>query len=38
MREKLKETKGIYYMDDFRAFIRKLQGMTDEDFKKPAPE
>ena len=37
MGEKLEEAKKIYLMDNFRAFMRKLQGMTDEDFKKPVP-
>jgi len=37
MREKLEEAKKIYFMDNFRAFMRKLQGVTDEDFKEPVP-
>ena len=37
MREKLEEAKKICFMDNFRSFMRKLQGVTDEDFKKPVP-
>ena len=37
MKEKMKEAKGIYFMDDFRAFMRKMHGLTDEDFKKHVP-
>ena len=37
MKEKMAEAKQIYFMDDFKAFMRKMQGLTDEDFKKPVP-
>lgn len=37
MREKLEEAKKICFMGNFRSFMRKLQGVTDEDFKKPVP-
>jgi len=36
MKEIMEKAKTIYFMDDFRAFMRKnVQGFTDEDFKKP---
>jgi len=34
---KMEEAKQIYFMDEFRAFMRKMQGLTDEDFKEPVP-
>jgi len=37
MKEKLKEAKDIYFMDDFRAYMRKLHSLTDADFKKHVP-
>ena len=37
MKEKLAEAKKIYFMDDFKKFMRKMQGLTDDDFKKPVP-
>ena len=35
MKEKIDEAKKIYYMKDFRSFMRSMQGLTDEDFEKP---
>lgn len=37
MNEKTAEAIQIYYMDNFRSFMRKMQDLTDEDFKKPVP-
>ena len=37
MGEKLEESKKIYLMDNFRAFMRKLQGLIEDDFKEPVP-
>lgn len=34
-KEMIAKTREIYYMDEFRAFMRKMQGATDEDFKQP---
>ena len=34
-KEKMQEAKKIYYMEEFRAFMRKMQGLTDEDFQAP---
>ena len=36
-KEKMQEAKKIYYMEEFRAFMRKMQGLTDEDFQAPVP-
>ncbi|MGB8952759.1 MAG: DUF5714 domain-containing protein [Candidatus Aminicenantales bacterium] len=36
-KEKMQEARKIYYMDEFRAFMRKMQGLTDEDFQAPVP-
>jgi hypothetical protein len=36
-KEKMQEAKKIYFMEDFRAFMRKMQGLTDEDFQAPVP-
>ena len=35
MKEKMEEAKKIYFMKDFRSFMRSIQGLTDEDFEKP---
>jgi len=35
MKEKMEEAKKIYFMKDFRSFMRSMQGLTDEDFEKP---
>jgi len=37
MKEKMDEAKKIYFMKDFRSFMRNMQGLTDEDFEKPVP-
>lgn len=37
MKEKLAEAKKIYLMDDFKKFMRNMQGLTDDDFKKSVP-
>lgn len=37
MKEKIREAKQIYFMDDFKAYMRKLQGLTDEDFMESVP-
>ena len=37
MKEKLAEAKKIYFMDDFKKFMRNMQGLTDDNFKKPVP-
>jgi len=31
----LEKAKKIYYMDDFRSFMREMQNLTDEDFDQP---
>jgi hypothetical protein len=36
-KEKMQEARKIYYMEEFRAFMRKMQGLTDEDFQAPVP-
>lgn len=36
-KEKIQEARKIYYMEGFRAFMRKMQGLTDEDFQAPVP-
>lgn len=36
-KEKMQEAKEIYFMEEFRAFMRKMQGLTDEDFQAPVP-
>ena len=36
-KEKMQEASKIYYMEEFRAFMRKMQGLTDEDFQAPVP-
>jgi len=36
-KEQMEEAGKIYYMDEFRAFMRKMQGLTDEDFQSPVP-
>ncbi len=36
-KEKMQEAKKIYYMEEFRAFMRRMQGLTDEDFQGPVP-
>jgi len=36
-KEKMQEAKKIYFTEDFRAFMRKMQGLTDEDFQAPVP-
>jgi len=36
-KEKMQEARKIYCMEDFRAFMRKTQGLTDEDFQAPVP-
>lgn len=38
MKEKMQEAKKIYFMTEMRSFMRKLQGLTDDDFKKPVPK
>jgi len=35
MKHKMEEAKSIYYMAEFRSFMRNMQGLTDEDFNKP---
>jgi len=35
MKEMLEKAKQIYIMDDFRAFMRQAQGLSDEDFNEP---
>ncbi len=37
MKEKMEEAKKIYFMKDFRQFMRSLQGLTDEDITEPIP-
>ena len=37
MKEKMEEARKIYFMPDFRSFMRKMQGLTDEDFNLPVP-
>ena len=37
MKEKMDEAKKIYYMKEFRSFMRSIQGLTDEDFEEPVP-
>ena len=37
IKDKLEEAKKIYFMDEFRAFMRKMKGLTDDDFNKPVP-
>ncbi|MCM8815631.1 MAG: DUF5714 domain-containing protein [Candidatus Omnitrophica bacterium] len=37
MKEKMAEAKKIYYERDFRSYMRKMQGFTDEDFEKVVP-
>jgi hypothetical protein len=36
-KEKMQEARKIYHMEEFRAFMRKMQGLTDEDFQVPVP-
>jgi len=36
-KEKMQEARKIYYMEEFRAFMRKMQGLTDEDFQASVP-
>ncbi len=37
MKEKMDEAKRIYFMKDFRSFMRNMQGLTDKDFEQPVP-
>ncbi|MGQ9665546.1 MAG: DUF5714 domain-containing protein [bacterium] len=37
MKEKMEEARKIYFMKEFRAVMRNVQGLTDEDFEKPVP-
>jgi hypothetical protein len=37
MKEKMQEAKKIYFVKEFRSFMRNMQGLTDEDFEKPVP-
>lgn len=36
-KEKMQEAKKIYYMEEFRSFMRTMQGLTDDDFQAPVP-
>jgi pyrroline-5-carboxylate reductase len=36
-KEKITEVKQIYFMDDFKAFMRKMQDLTDEDSSNSVP-
>lgn len=36
-KEKMREARKIYYMEEFRAFMRTMQELTDEDFQAPVP-
>lgn len=36
-KESMKEARTLYYMEEFRAVMRKMQGLTDEDFQAPVP-
>jgi hypothetical protein len=36
-KEKMQEARKIYFMEEFRAFMREMQGLTDEDFQAPVP-
>ncbi len=38
MKEKMEQAKSIYFMKEFRSFMRNIQRLTDEDFEKPVPE
>jgi len=38
MKESMETAKQLYHMDEFRGFMRKMQGLTDDDFNKPIPE
>ncbi len=37
MKEKVEEAKKIYFMKEFKVFMRSMQGLTDDDFEKPVP-
>lgn len=36
-KEKIREQKQIYFMYEFKAYMRKLQGLSDEDFMEAVP-
>jgi len=36
-KEVIERAKQIHFLDDFRAFMRGSQGLSDEDFNKPVP-
>ena len=38
MKEKMDEAKKIYYMKEFRSFMRSIQGLTDDDFNRQVPK
>ena len=38
MKESIETAKQLYCMDEFRGFMRKMQGLSDDDFNKPIPE
>lgn len=38
MKEKLEEAKKIYFLADFRNYMRHMQGFTDEDFSSAMPK
>jgi hypothetical protein len=37
MKEKMADAKRIYFVDEFRAHMRGLQGFVDEDFSRVSP-
>ena len=38
MNPKMQHARSIYYMTEFRQFMRNMQGLTDEQFSRPVPK